>query len=320
MSGAGEVDPPLWRQGAALLGAGCVLLFFSEFFFLNEGPVGDLVAWRPAARLALIGELALYYVLFALPMLAALRWFRVRSWTGLFLAACLYGWATEGVLIPVVYENLPWSYSWTSIGWHVLIDVFVGLVLLPRALAARQVWVAPAACLTLGIAWGYWATWIWVDGPGLSPTEFAVKVGWTFPLLAVGTVLIALSGPALPRVDRWVGLAGCLLAVPLAVAQAAATPLGGVGLLALVVLSVALLRREDRLPPRRIAPERPPSAVRWLWLGLVPAAAIPTYGALYGMGIPGASSLVLPAIFLAGLVALPAVLLWRLWQVRPAPA
>ena len=280
-------DPSLWRQGAALIGAACLLVFFSEFFFLNEGPVEDIIAAGPGARVALAGELALYYVFFALPMLAALRWFRVRSWTGLFLAACLYGWATEGVLIPVVYENLPWSYSWTSVGWHVLIDVFVGLVLLPRALAARQAWVAPVACLTLGTAWGYWATWIWVDGPGLSPAEFAVTVGWTFPLLAVGTVLIGLAGPTLLRVNRWVGLAGCLLAVPFAVVQATATPLGGIGLLALVLLTVLLLRGEDRLPPRRITPERPPSALRWLWLGLVPAAAIPSYAALHGTAFRG---------------------------------
>ena len=306
--------PSLWRQGAALLGAGCVLLFFSEFFFLNEGPVEDVVAAGPGARIALLGELALYYAAFAIPMLAALCWFGVRSWTGLFLAACLYGWATEGVLIPVVYENLPWSYSWTSIGWHVLIDVFVGLVLLPRALAARRVWVAPGACIALGVAWGYWATWLWVEGTGLAPEDFAVLVGWTFPLLAIGTVLIGMAGRALLAFDRRVGLAGSLLAIPFAALQAAAAPLGGVGLAALILVTLAMLRGEDRRTPRRIAPERPPSPLRWLWLGLVPAAAIPTYGALHGTDIPGASDLVLPVIFLAGVAAFPAVLALRLWQ------
>ena len=104
---------------ATLVGTALILLFLSEFLFLNEGPVatvvtllGDRAGWGLAAAL---GEFVLVYVVFAYALLGSLHWFSVRTITDLFLVGALVGWAIEGIVIPLVYEAVPVSIVWPSV-------------------------------------------------------------------------------------------------------------------------------------------------------------------------------------------------------------
>ncbi|HIH97249.1 MAG TPA: hypothetical protein HA348_07245 [Thermoplasmata archaeon] len=57
-----------------------------------------------------------WYVLPPYIFLLVVEKFQVKNIWSLFLAGSLYGWAVEGVIVPVMYEALPWSISWTSLG------------------------------------------------------------------------------------------------------------------------------------------------------------------------------------------------------------
>lgn len=106
-------------------------------------------------------EMVTFYALFTFPFLLALSYFQVRGIFGLILAGALYGWAAEGVLVPAIYEFIPVSFLWTSISWHVLVDVLVGWYLI-RLIMRHKGWVWNAASfITLGALWAFWATWYW---------------------------------------------------------------------------------------------------------------------------------------------------------------
>jgi len=99
--------------------SGYILMFFSEFYFVNEGPGVDFVErWQSnpgEIPLWLIG-FSLYYAGWGYIMLAAIGLFRVRSFWSLFIAGALFGWAVEGIVIPLIYENMPGSIGWPSLG------------------------------------------------------------------------------------------------------------------------------------------------------------------------------------------------------------
>jgi len=299
------------RQCAGVVGVAALLLFFSEFFFFNESMALQLVDTTPSARILVLTEALFYYSLFAMPMLAALSWFGVCTWSGLFLAGCLYGWAAEAALIPLVYENLPFSYVWPSISWHVLVDVFAGLVLMPRMLLARGWLVAPLSFLGLGIAWGYWTTWIVAADVTLSPAQFAGYAPWAFALVPLGLFLMSLSGQSVGHVNRTVPTVLSLPLVGLGVWVALATsPMGGVGLAVLIAGCLILLRAEPVWQSAQLI-RAPRPNLRWLWLIATPISAFLTYETVMQSGFPTADVLFLPALFVASFGAIALVLLIR---------
>jgi len=276
------------RLAGALTGAGLVTLFFSEFFFFNEAPALSVIgAPSPGAAVAGIAALWLFYIGFALVLGAALSAARSARWEALVLAGCLFGWTVEGTAVPVVYEAVPVSWFWTAVGWHMPVDVLLGVFGL--AWLMRRSWVVAAAgALLLGCLWGAWTTWTWSDGARIAPEAFARYAATTGGALVLGTALLAPLVPWLWAMPRWLCGAAGLTALAFAGLTGLAHPVGAAGLSALVALTcLALSRLRRTAPPGPLplqaaasAPLRP-VAVKALALALSPLAASAVYAALW---------------------------------------
>ncbi len=194
---------------STLIGTAMILLYFSEFYFLNEGPVKTVVEQREENALNLIlilGELILFYAVFAYVLLGSLHWFSVRSITDLFLVGALVGWATEGIIIPVVYEAVPISIVFPSVSWHGLVDVVLGWYVIRRVMRLNRPHYSIVMFTALGLVWGAWATWFWVEPEELQPltpinfTYFAIVAAAVW---GAGMALVDYAGTTSFRVTKW---------------------------------------------------------------------------------------------------------------------
>ncbi len=165
------------------LTAGYLLAFYSEFLFY--GQPNEPGAPTPAAADLL--TLWLIYALMAYLLAALIRRYRVRGLAALLVAGALYGWMLEGMVVATVYEELPFSLSFTALAWHMPIDVLLGLYWMPRWLRAASFRRMAALSAGLGLVWGFWATWPWQAGvqPPV-PGAFGA-----FSLLTVGLLVLA---------------------------------------------------------------------------------------------------------------------------------
>ncbi|GEM_PF-1640032 len=211
----------LRRLGAAY-GSAIALMFFSEYFFLNEGSVSELLETLqsdPLLAVPAFVSFASFYVLFTYPFLAALSAFNVRTLSGLLLAGGLFGWATEGLIIPIVYEDIPVSFIFPSIGWHALIDVILGWYFVRLGMRHLGIVGSGVMFVVLGALWGMWATWFWggveTDAmAALSPGDFAILVAVTGGFWLLGLVLADRFGAANFKVSKWeVGVIGLIYMV-----------------------------------------------------------------------------------------------------------
>ena len=194
-----------------VVGSALVLMFFSEFYFLNEAPV-KLIAPGPASA-PLMLLLLPGYCLFAYLFLIVLDRFRVATIPGLFLAGAVFGWATEALFVPIVYEAPPVSFFFPSVGWHAWIDVLVGWYLLRLAMRRLSFPVLAGLFALAGIGWGLWATWAWQGDGGAalvySMAEFRNVVLIASASWIAGTYLADLGMTRRFRASRGeVGLAG----------------------------------------------------------------------------------------------------------------
>ncbi|MGF1504255.1 MAG: hypothetical protein ACFB51_03830, partial [Anaerolineae bacterium] len=185
----------LGRHIAALAGSAAILLFFSEFYFLNEGPVLEVLATlrsAPPRVLLMLFELVLFYMLPAYVLLLALAHFRVGTLWGLFLAGALFGWATEGLFVPIVYEAIPFSFIFPSVGWHALVDVLLGWYLVRRLMRTNNLLVIVPLFVILGAVWAGWATWFWAEPDLLTPIPPEAFTRYTLvtSLLWIGGMLL----------------------------------------------------------------------------------------------------------------------------------
>ncbi|KAB3530669.1 hypothetical protein F8154_13655 [Alkaliphilus pronyensis] len=171
-----------------IIASAYILLFFSEYYFLNEEPAIGLVetlTTNPVGLVFLI-EFIIMYAFFSYSMLIALQKFKVRNIWGLILAGALFGWWTEGIVIPIYYEALPYSIFWPSIGWHVIVDVLLGWYLVRKVLHMNKPLYTVLLSSALGIFWGIWATWFWGEGLSpIAPTDFVIYSFFTVFLLII---------------------------------------------------------------------------------------------------------------------------------------
>lgn len=166
----------------ALFGSAIILMFFSEFLFVNEGMVALLIRELQENPMLAIGGLFMfstYYALFTFPFLTLLSHYKVNTLLGLFLAGSIFGWATEALVVPAAYESIPYSFVWTSISWHPLIDVLIGWYLMRLVMRNRNVLWNLAMFAALGVFWAVWSTWYWGGEAGeiveiISPSEFTL--------------------------------------------------------------------------------------------------------------------------------------------------
>ena len=120
-----KMRPALERVGRALLVSAIVVVFSEKLYWYVTGY--DVV------------ELILGYFFPAYVLLWVIDAFRVRWAAPLFLAAAVFGFITEGVLVGTIYEGGPlglFSASYTPLAWHAPLSVMFGWWWLGRRLAA----------------------------------------------------------------------------------------------------------------------------------------------------------------------------------------
>lgn len=197
-----------WQRLVFAYGSAIILMFFSEYIFVNEAPVSELLHelnTKPLLAIPALLSFAGFYTLFTYPMLVALSYFNVRSLSGLLLAGALFGWATEGITIPVIYEEIPVSFIFPSIGWHALIDVLLGWYFLRLAMRKLGWFTLGLVFILLGVAWGMWATWFWAPDAmaPISAQDFELLVAVTAGFWLMGMVLADRFGRAEFKVSKW---------------------------------------------------------------------------------------------------------------------
>src|SRR5215831_10838705 len=129
--------PALLRRLALAVSTGCIFICFSELGFWARPTEGT--TWPGALLLLLPYSFAAYI------FLTAVSTFHVRSTAAIFLAATLFGWVVEGVIVQTAYGNLPLSLSFTGLAWHALLTVMVGWWSMQRALDTsvwRTLWLS----------------------------------------------------------------------------------------------------------------------------------------------------------------------------------
>lgn len=306
------------RHLATLVGTGMILLFFSEFYFLNEGPVATVVTLlqeRDALGLAAaLGEFTLFYTLFAYALLGSLHWFSVRTITDLFLVGALVGWAIEGIVIPLVYEAVPISIVWPSVAWHSLVDVLLGWYLLRRLMRSETGWRPLAAFTLVGIVWGAWATWLWTDPEVLQPLDpgtFAAYATATSTLWIGGMALVDQAGTTSLRVTGWEARVWFVVAGASALFMAASALPLSLAIVPFVWLTVRALRRptdttSDELVTHLTAR---PAWTRYLATAATPLSAITIYTLLHAAKWAVPSEDVVVVLLLAASVWL--LVAWR---------
>ena len=224
--------------------------------------------------------------------------FRVRRIGPLFLAAAVFGFLTEGVLVGTLYEGGPlgwFNVSYTSLAWHAPLSVLFGWWWLGRRLAAGSLRGLAAACAGVGLLWGLWALAWWLpenaadpallaQGARLGPWpvgDFALHAFAFTTLLAAAHWLLG-RGAALPAfrpsaAEALLVMGGLLFFY---VGVLVAVPWAPLKLLPLLALALAGLWRNRRraTPGSTLAEGRGPARpAALLALFAMPAAAVAVY-------------------------------------------
>lgn len=170
-----------------VLARALVLLAFSEFLFFNEDPVQHYLAAPSTVGKALhLAELVVFYCLPGSLLLALDP--MMTTWPRTILVGAFVGWSIEAAMVPVAYENVPFSFFWTSVSWHAMIDVCLGWVLLRKIMQSSKMVTKLASAILLGGLTALWSTWAWED-LNLDIGQFSEVVGVALALIAVGYAL-----------------------------------------------------------------------------------------------------------------------------------
>jgi len=258
------------------LATGAVFVFCSEWVF-----------WSASNREALcVGEAVMTwgaYSILAFAFLCIVTVFRVRGIGALFLAGSVFGWLAEGVVVRTMYDDFPLNLSWTGLAWHALLTVVVGWYLVRRALLAHRPLRTLALGVLLGIGWGTWAIFWWVEKKAVTPLPFFAGYAFLSGLLLIGGHWgwDRLRGfrfrPS--RTERW--LVGLFLAAIFVFGVLPKRPVA-VAILPPLILLVWFALRRNRVVERRAdlvswglsGRARP---VDYLCLLAIPAAAVAVY-------------------------------------------
>lgn len=308
---------PFVQHLATLVGTSIILLFFSEYYFFNEGPVKGVVDGRGGDILILastILELILFYAIFAYFLLGGLYWFSVRTSTDLFLIGALVGWATEGIIIPVVYEAVPISIIWPSVAWHSLVDVLLGWYLIRRVMRLNRPHYSIIMFTLLGAIWGAWVTWFWADPEGLQPlvpADFTFFAFLTATIWALGMLLVDYAGTTTFRIGRWEGRLVFAFSGVMALLMAGTMFPFSLVIIPFIWLTVRALRRPRNVSSKPIAVYLTPKPAWWQYplTLLMPLTASMIYPLFYNanQGLP--SEDVIFTLVLGGTIWL--LIAWR---------
>jgi hypothetical protein len=286
------------RFAGRALGAAMVLLAFSEFVFVNEEPVGRVLDSEGTGALLVTAQFLAFYMLTGVLYAGFAPW--LTSWPRVFLAGAFLGWSIEAAMVPVAYENIPFSYAWTAISWHAVVDVAFGLALYPLALRAGLA-AAIGATLAFGLCWAAWSTWVlpWMDLP---PAEFARLAAVVVALLVAGYALLFACGTARPsRRGRQALWAAGALNLALWAIWATGFPVAAAGLAVLAAFTAFAFRRapEGRLD---IWAGAPTGALRLALPALAGVTATIAYSAMHRRGLVPEAELLTGGAMILGLV------------------
>ncbi|NDJ78983.1 MAG: hypothetical protein GYB65_22255 [Chloroflexi bacterium] len=276
------------RRWMAALSTGYILMFFSEYLFVNVEQV------TPALLLNAIPML-IAYTLAAYVFLGLLYHNRVRNIWALFLAGAAFGWLLEGVIVQTMYEAFPFFVPFTGLSWHALIDVLVGFWLVRKVLADGRRRSIVHTAILLGLFWSTWAIWThWETGEFMPPGEFVpFAFVASLPLLPAYW-LLRRTEPFQPQRYEWRVLLG--LAVLMFVVVVVMIPYAVLVLPPLMWLILRALRRHrDSSAPATIlitfdAPVHP---LHYALLLLMPLVASVTYVVYWTLEVKVATNVLL---------------------------
>ena len=228
-----------------VLASGFILFFYSELmFWARPRPEDSFSNW-------LVTWLA--YALIGLAYLAALQTFRVRHIWGVYLGGALFGWLAEGVLVQTMYDAFPLQISWTGLAWHALISVWLGWYAVRRALHRGRPLAILGLASALGLFWGVWGIFWWVEEPGQPIPGLGAFAGfaWTASAgLVLAYWLADRCGAGFAPGRLAVGLVGAALGVLFVFGTLQVVPLAIFVLPPLLaVLFLALWRNRQKEPP-----------------------------------------------------------------------
>jgi hypothetical protein len=307
--------PFLHRLTLSLV-TGVIFVYWSELAFWARP--------YPGTSLAETAPTTIAYSVAAFLFLALVSAFQARTATAVFLAAALFGWFVEGVLVQTMVEDLPWSISFTGLAWHASITVMLGWWLIPRWLAEARIRPLSALLVGIGLVYGLWSMTWWVEAPPPTPpADFAAYVFRTTLLL---TAAYALAFRL--RMDRftpsrleWL----CLTALILLYFAFVTVPTAPLSLLVLpplaglVLLGLRNLRRREAGASAGTSTGRPPQLRAYAALFLIPVTATAVYALGYGLGIRAPTGI---ALYLVTTPLGFLLLVWSLWRAvsrRAAP-
>ena len=273
-----------------------------------------------------LADLLLGYFLPSFILLWVIDAFHVRRLGALFLAAAVFGFVAEGVLVGTLYEGGPlglFNVSYTPLAWHAPLSILFGWHWLGRRLAAGSLRGLVAGCAAVGLLWGVWATAWWLPENVADPAllaagarlgqwpaaDFALHAFTFTGVVAAAHWLLARGGrrPSFRpgRVEGALGGAGLLFFFAGVVSAVPWAPLKLLPLLALIFIALYVNKRRE--PPGSLlaearGPARPAALAA---LFVMPAAAVVVYAALAALAPPVD---VLYALTAYGLVLLPALL------------
>ena len=309
-----------------IYGSALVLMFYSEFFFLNEGPVQDVVniinGEEGSSILGLL-EFALFYALFAVWLLLPIFYFRIRRFWALYLAAGFFGLATEGLVIPLIYTE---SLIWPALSWHILADVMLGWYVVRWILGKNKPILTILLAIGLGLFWAYWAQWAHEGSERLilSPEEFSSFAAVAGAVLLLGYAILNIVRQVEFRPSRlelvaW-SVVTLALWVPMLIREGipmfAEKPVNALMLPLYLGVSIFTLYRHGRIEIREnVLSVLRPGIAWWnlLLFVLMPATAILTYPIFWRhqMFPPTSFIVLLLNVSAYVLIVLALVMLWR---------
>ncbi len=323
MSQLARFRPALRRVAFALLVSAVTLVFSEKMYWYVTGyNVVDL----------LVGYFFPSWILLWL-----IDAFHVRRVAPLFLAAAVFGFVAEGVLVGTIYEGGPlglFNVSYTPLAWHAPLSVLFGWWWLGRRVAEGSLRRLAAGCAAVGLFWGLWALAWWLPENAADPallaqgarlgqwplTDFALHAFAFTALLAAAHWLLGRGGrlPAFrpSRVEIVLVGAGLLFFFAGVVVAVPWAPLKLAAVLALPLIGLYVNKRRE--PPGSLLAEWPgparPAGLAVLFV--VPTVAVAVYAAAAAVALPVE---IIYAVTAMGLVIGSAVaggvaLVWALWR------
>jgi hypothetical protein len=270
----------LWaKKIAVILAIGYILFFYSERVFWSF--------LRPGDKLLDLVLGWLVYSLLGWVFLLLVRWGRVASFSGVFVAGAVFGWLAEGVVVDTLYGNsdnpFPASISFTGLAWHALISVGIGWYAQAKVLAQGKPRRVALFAVAVGLGWGLWAGW-WPTELGWASTSLlafsAHSLVCSIPLVLSWVILSLAQAdwfrPAKPEMLILAGLAALFFVG----VRVPATPRAGLILPPLILLCVYGLYRNNRRGQQPDVLEMTVGQIQpssCLWLLLMPISAIVAY-------------------------------------------